>query len=61
MTIYYSEEEKLNTTMFDYIQNMLSEFPEEFSRRSSTPTANYQFRVNDENTKTDDKWRIFTT
>ena len=51
MTINYSTKVKVVSTMFDYIQDVLDELPEEFHGRAETTLANRLFYMYKENEK----------
>jgi hypothetical protein len=47
MTLDFSSEGKVKSTMVDYIQNMLDELPSNMDGEAATPAANHLFDVND--------------
>jgi hypothetical protein len=49
MRIDYSEPGKVKVTMVDYIDNMLSELPDDMEGESATPAGSHLFTVNHEN------------
>jgi hypothetical protein len=53
MTIDYSHPGEVQFTMFDYIDNMLAELPDDMSGTAATPAANYLFDVNPQAAKLD--------
>ena len=48
MTIHYNTKGKVVFTMFDYIQDVFDEPPEEFHGQTETPAANHLFDVDKE-------------
>ena len=49
MTLDYNINGKVQVKMFDYIENMLKELPEDMDGESATPAANHLFEVNADN------------
>jgi Reverse transcriptase (RNA-dependent DNA polymerase) len=48
MRINYSTKGKVRITMFDYVENVLSEAPEDMDGTATTPAANHLFEVNED-------------
>jgi hypothetical protein len=55
MTIDYSEDGKVKIIMWDYIDRLLDEAPDDMSGTAVTPAANHLIDINDEAEKLDDK------
>ena len=51
MTINYNTKVKVVLNMFDYIQDVLDESPDEFHGQAETPAANHLFDVEEESKK----------
>ena len=55
MTIDYSEDSKVKFTMYDYLEDILSEAPPDMDGEAVTVAKDRLFTVNEEATKLDDK------
>ena len=62
MTLDYGEEKKVKIKMCDFVDAILTEFPEESTSTAATPAANHLFTVNEKSEKLDEsRSRIFHT
>jgi hypothetical protein len=59
ITINYSEKEKVKFTMYDYLEDILNEMPDDMNGTAPTPASNNLFEVDEESPALHDKESYF--